>query len=492
MRLKYASLILYALNIGGMILGFAFTLLFTRRVSVEDYSVWVMISKYVGYLILPSVIYTNWIPRDISRGNNTSKTGLFSSVLFSMIMLPLYALLIYEASSSLNQPLIPLIISILILPLEYLNTVLSSIASGYAPQRTGYASFIMKLGQIASGYFLIGFLVLGLTGAVIAIVIGKLCSAIIGLYLNSGLLKNSAFSRKTLSSWLRSSWLHAMGILYALVFSLDVLVVRIFFGSEIPVAYYGLCMSITSLALFAGVVSSTVYPRIISKKSFDDLRDSIWLTLFLSMPAFFILLFFTDPICALFKLDYLPMANALRVFAFSAIIQTLLSLIAAAYAGLDPFDESALTAKSLYKSALFKSNLIVLLVDGAYLLTLLVICQIEASAQQFILMWSLIFTGCFATQFIIFNYMIKRDFGIVFPFKTLFKDIITFTMPAIPAALISFFWKIPLENTFYFAFLNLLYPVATSMLFYVGLLFIISRKFRAVVNAAIHALSLKK
>lgn len=435
------------------------------------------------------MIYTNWIPRDISRGKNTSKTGLYSSLLFATITLPLYIILVFEASSSLNQPLIPLLISVFLLPLEYLITLQTSVASGYAPQRTGYASFVMKAGQLTSGYLLIGFLTMGLTGAVIAIIIGKACSALIGLYLNWGILKKSQFSWQTLKIWMRSSWLHVISIIYALIFSLDVIVVRVFFGSEIPIAYYGLCMSITSIALFASVVSSTVYPRIISKKNLDDLRDSIWLVLFLSMPVFFLLFFFTEPIIALFGIKYLPMAPALKIFAFSAIIQALLGLITAAYVGLDRFDEGDLTAKSLYRSALFKLNIIVLIINCGYLLALLSVSLIGVQIEEFTVMWASIFVLCIIAQFIIFNYLIKRDFRVFFPFKILFRDIITFTIPAIPIALISSFWVIPLEISFYLMIQSLILPVATSIILYTAILLIISKKFRITVHSILCALT---
>jgi len=476
------------MSIGGMVLGFAFTFLFTRRVSIEEYSVWVMISKYVGYLIMPSVIYTNWVPRDISRGNNTSRTGLYSSIIFGLVTMPLYALIIFESSKSFNQPLTPLLISILILPLEYLITIQQSIASGYAPQKNGYINFAMKVGQLASGLLLIGSLAMGLTGAVIAVVIGKLMSALLGLYLNRDILKKAKFNKPTLTSWLRSSWLHLMSIAYSLIFTLDVVFVRAFYGSEVPIAYYGLCMSIVSLASFAGVVSTSVYPRIISNSNLDDLKDAIWLVLLLAMPVFFLLLFFAEPACALFGVKYLPMAQALRIFSFSAIIQALSSLLNTAYIGLDQFDRNHLTTKSLYKSTIFKSNLTLLIINGAYLALVSAVSFSGLPADQLILSWGVILLIAYLTQFSVLCFLIKRDFGVSLELASQLKDVIIFSVSAIPIAAISYYWAIPLEINFQTMLLNAFPPVLLSGILYVGMLFALSDKFRSIVRSTIRVL----
>lgn len=471
-----------------MVLGFAFTFLLTRRVTIEDYSVWVMISKYVGYLVMPSVIYTNWIPRDISRGNNNSKTGFYSSILFGLIMMPLYAIIIFEASQKFNQPIIPLLISIIILPLEYLNTIQYSIASGYAPQKIGYANFSMKAGQLASGFLLIASLAMGLTGAVIAIIIGKIISAIIGLHLNWGIIKTSSFDKKILISWLRSSWLHSMSIVYTIIFSLDVIVVNILFGNEIPIAYYGLSMSIVSLASFASVVSNAVYPRIVSKNNISDLNESIWLILLLSLPVFFLLLFFAEPICALFGTKYIPMSYALRIFSFSAIIQTFTNLFNTAYLGLDQFDKYQITVKSLRHSSFFKSNLIMLIINTIYLALVSIISLVNLTSNQFILAWSILFASIFSLQMVIFYRMIKHDFKITITIMPLLKEVMLLTISAFPIMIIYFIWPISIEATFLTMLIQLFPPILFSLILYGVTLFTISHKFRTIIRLIVNEL----
>lgn len=146
-RLRYASLSVYVLNFFGAFFSFLFLALLARKLSVEDYAIWVMVFKYIGYVAIPSVIYTFWLQRNISRGQNSSRTGLYSSLLFSVVSLPFYLILIYVVSAGFDQPIVPLTLSTAILFFEYVNSSLSSVSSGYAPEINGYASIALKSGE---------------------------------------------------------------------------------------------------------------------------------------------------------------------------------------------------------------------------------------------------------------------------------------------------------------------------------------------------------
>ena len=155
-RLRYASILNYILNIGGIFFGFFFITLVARRLTVEEYGIWVMVLRYVSYLIMPGAIYSYWLPRNISRGQNTSKTGLFTSILFGLASIPFYFLLVQTASRELDQPILPLTLPSILLFLEYINTSLSPIASGHAPQIVGYGTFFHIMHIFRFKRFVIG------------------------------------------------------------------------------------------------------------------------------------------------------------------------------------------------------------------------------------------------------------------------------------------------------------------------------------------------
>lgn len=67
--LLYSSFMVYDFNFLGSVFSAFFYALLTRFISIEEYGVFVMILRYVGYFAIPSVIFTYWLPRDIIRGN---------------------------------------------------------------------------------------------------------------------------------------------------------------------------------------------------------------------------------------------------------------------------------------------------------------------------------------------------------------------------------------------------------------------------------------
>jgi hypothetical protein len=473
---------MYVLNVGGTILGFFVTILITRRISVEDYGVWTMISNYVGYLILPSIAYSPWLVRNISRGQNTSRSGVYISLAIGIVLTPLYLLLMFVFSQGFSQPLVPLLLSTGILPLEYLNTCFNNIASGYAPQKAGYGSFVMKLGQAVSVYLFLAFLAMGLTGAVLAIIVGKFLMVMVNLYANWGILKESKFELSTVISWFRSSWVNLLAVVYTLIFSLDVIVVRVFYGSAIPVAFYGLSMSILSLSVFSNVVSSSLYPRIICKRNLEDLPEAIWLLLLLSVPIFLIVIIYATPICAIFGSGYLLMAWPLRAFSVATIFQLLSGLASVAYTGLEACDANELSSRKLIRSALLKSNVVMVIFSSLYLFSLFFVSLIGFPLVQFATLWGSILAITYFLQFVAQVFLIRRDFKATFPIKELIRRYVIFSIPVLPMVIPYFLIKIDIVPGFYQMVENSILPVILSVLLYGVFLYLIDAKFRKILK----------
>jgi len=489
-RLRYASILNYVLNIGSMVFGFLFITLVARRLTVEEYGVWVMILRYVSYLIIPGAIYSYWLPRNISRGQNTSRTGLYTSIIFGLILVPFYLLMVQTVSRELDQPIFPLALSSLILFLEYINTSLGTISSGYAPQINGYGSFVLKVSQAVSAYLLIGFWSLGLTGAVIAAVIGRFCLNAVSLTMNRSILRSSKFDLSVMRSWLKASMLP---IFTSITFSLpafDTLVVRVFYGSEVPIAYYGIAMNLLSIVLATSVVSASLYPKILAKKNLEDLKEAIWLALLLSMPALYLILLYAEPFSAIFGVKYLNAAWPLRALAFASFLQLFSVLVWIAYTGLESADEDTLSFKVLFRSAIFKSNLVNLVTGFLYLVSLVAFSFLALTATSYVELWGAALTIFYTLSFVILVMLIKRDFGQTFPFRTLARDLVIFTVPAIPMCLPLLLIRVQIAEIFYQMILNLIPPVIASLLLYFVTLYAIEGKFRSTVRDAMRKLHL--
>lgn len=488
-RLRFASLVMYVLSIGGALFSLYFVTLLTRRVSVEEYGVWVMITRYASYFIIPSVIYSYWLPRNISRGENTSRTGLYSSIIMGITAIPFYLVLVQIISREFEQPLLPLMISTGFVFLDYLGCSLSSISGGHSPQIIGYASFAFRAGQAISGWLFVGLWALGLTGGVIAALIGRLMMNCLYLIMNRKLLKQSRFKSTIFVSWLKTSWLPLFGSIAGILYTFDVLVVRALYGSEVPIAFYGVATSILNVVLFAFAVTSSLYPKILSKGNLDDLREAIWLTLFLTMPVICIILFYAQPLCAIFGLKYVPVALPLMLFTVASFIQLLASLAGTSYVGLEKADEKALLSRTLLRSAMFKSIVVSLFVNIVYIALVTAISFLISNVEVFVSLWGVISAMSFALSFVFYTLLLKRDFGQPFPFKILARDLAVFILPMAPAFLPLMLFRIEIVEGFYQMFQNLFVPVVLSFILYFSSLYAIDKKFRTTLRDAFRKLT---
>lgn len=488
-RLRFASLVMYVLSIGGALFSLYFVTLLARRVSVEDWGVWIMITRYATYIVIPSTIYSFWLSRNISRGQNTSRTGLYSSIIMGITAIPFYLVLMQIISTEFNQPILPLILSTGFVFFDFISNSLTSMSCGYSPEIVGYANFSFKVGQAISGWAFVGLWSFGLTGGVIAALIGRVLLNCLFLIMNYKLLKQSIFKLTVFISWLKTSWLPLFSSIIGMIYTLDVIIVRAFYGSEVPIAFYGIATNIMAVVLFASVVTTSLYPKILSKGNLDDLREAIWLILLMTMPVICIILFYAQPLCAIFGLKYVSAAVPLMFFAIASFFQLLSSLAGTSYVGLEKADETSLHSGTLLRSAIFKGTMISFFVNIIYIALVTAISLLISNVEFVVSLWGIATAISYALSFILSIILIKRDFNQPFPFKILAKDLIIFILPMIPALLPFILFKIELVEGFYQMVQNLFVPVALSFILYFASLYAIDKKFRVTIKDAIRKLS---
>jgi len=484
-RLRYASIVLFGLNIAGAIFSFFFIALITNKLSIEDYGTWVMILKYVQYMMLPSIIYTLWLPRELCRGQNSARTGLYASFIFGVVSVPLYLILMLAIALNFNQPLVPLLLSCLVLFFEYTFTSLSSISSSYAPEQNGYSSVGMKAGQAIFGFVLVGTMSAGLTGAVIAAIAGRAIMNAISLYYNRKFIATSSFDMSTFKGWLSKFWLPLFGSLIGLIQTLDVIVVRIFYGNEIPIAYYGVCINILTVALLANAVASSLYPKIVSKKNLSDMPEAIWLLLLFSVPVVFAILLYAEPLIAIFGIKYVGVAWALRVFSIAFFIQLLSTLPGAAYQALESLDEKeSATTRLLINSAWFKNSLVTLVANSLYLGMLMTFASFGYPSLNFVSIWGAITVFSNGVYLVLILFLLKRDFNQNFPLKLVAKNLAILSAP-VPLMMIPFcLVQVSLSENVFIMMQNLALPGVSSFLLYFLCLSCIDKRFRKTIHDA--------
>lgn len=79
-RLRYSGVINFVAAIVSLLISFGFVVVITRRLSVEEFGLWALISALVSYPLMPTSIWGYWYPRFVARGVPKS-TGTAFAVL---------------------------------------------------------------------------------------------------------------------------------------------------------------------------------------------------------------------------------------------------------------------------------------------------------------------------------------------------------------------------------------------------------------------------
>ncbi len=483
-------MLLYGFSIVGAILAFIFATTVTRRLSIDDYSSYVLLMRYVTLFAIPSTIYTYWVTRNISRDNNTSRTGIVSSLFFGGLSIPIYLVLVQLLSTGANPPITLLLLTAVILLIEYINGSLASISNGYAPEINGYGTVTLKAIQATFGFILVGVMMVGLSGAIIAVLLGKIGLFIVELVMNRRLIRSSKFETGVLKKWITVSWLPLFNALPTILFSFDVAIVQLFYASGAPIAYYGVAMSVVQAILFSNVVTNSLFPKILAKRNLDDLHESIWLLLLLSIPFFFIILFYAEPIVTIFGIQYSSIGNILRLFTLASFIGNIANLCWVSYLGLDRSDEAMLSSRSLLKSKIFKATLFNMAFYSIYIIVLMVVSTQNYSAFAISEAWAFITMLPSLGMIAVISYYLKKDYRASFPFLLLIKSIIRFSIPSIIMLFPLYLLPISIVSGFYNMISNMVVPILLSLSLYFFMLYVLDFKFRTLLKDLMRKINL--
>jgi hypothetical protein len=200
-------------------------------------------------------------------------------------------------------------------------------------------------------------------------------------------------------------------------------------------------------------------------------------------------MFYAQPLCAIFGLKYVSVALPLRLFTVASLIQLLSSLAATSYVGLEKADEKTLLSRKLLRSAMFKSTVVSFFVNIIYIVLVATVSFLFSNVEVFVSLWGLISAISYILSFVSYSLLLKRDFGQLFPFKILVRNLAVFTLPMFPAFIPLMLFKIEIVEGFYQMFQNLFVPVALSTVLYFSSLYAIDKKFRATLRSAFQRLT---
>lgn len=414
-RLKYATLVNSLSKFLSLLAGLIFTVFVARRLTVLEFGLWTLVFKYISYVTPFTVIFTYWIPRTISQGVNTAKTGLFLAVFLGTIASLIYAGIAFSASVFLGQPLNYLLVALVIVFQFYIDRCLNSIASAHAPQYTGFSNVFLKTFQAVSAFLFVIVLKLGFLGVIISVIMGRIASISLLYYVDRPLITESKLDFNMVKDWIGKSWLPLFNSFTDVLLVLDALIVRSIFGSEEPIAYHGISMSLVGVTAVSTQVLPALYTRLLAKRNVNDILEAFWIASLLAIPSIVGLIVYTEPIAAVYNLKYVTAAWAIRVFAISSFLQLLFALLATSLRGLETRDFN--TGNSLTETVLFKMPVLKSLTTLLYLAAVGAVSYIFiGDAIRLVLSWGILYCLMWIATITAYNWLLMIEFRIDLPY----------------------------------------------------------------------------
>ena len=278
-RLKYAMSINYVGRMFAMIINVFFVLIITRKLTILEFSAWIILSKFFGYTTIFTAIYVLWTRRAISRGWNVTKNALkTATILGGIVSLIGLAIMFYIAMSFAILVLVVILFAIIIFE-EYILRALLAVSSGYKPEYIGFYHIISSSTKVATAYILILIIRMGLLGAVIALMASKFIALSVLFWLNRNMIVSSSYDREISMKWIQYSWYPlAVNAITAAV-SLDVILVKILTGNDLVISYYGVVFFLTYFIASPVEMRSALSAKILARRNLNDIDEAFWMIL---------------------------------------------------------------------------------------------------------------------------------------------------------------------------------------------------------------------
>lgn len=375
--------------------GTIFVVMVTRKLSPEDLGLWVLIGSLISYILIIRPIISYWSTREIARGENVEKTALVTGGLSSTIGTTVYFGIAISISAYLGVELFVLLIASALIPLQFINDILTSIALSKKPQSISYSLLVFESSKTPIGIFFVVFLQLGIVGVLLTVILSTAIQQIL-LWIWMAQHIRGEIKLHYVKYWLKMSWLPMYQSGSRLIRSLDVLIYPLLTGSFIGLAYWGVSQAIGQIVSHSERVNQGLYPKLlaIGKKEFAEI--SLKRTMFVAIPLLGASIIFAKP--ALYVLNplyidgvYIVIILSLRSFIF--LITSICFTILQAYEIVDINKDTSF--KQYIKSKLFLLPTLNYISHGSYVailaLFLFSISDFSSIESDTVTIWSLIY-----------------------------------------------------------------------------------------------------
>ena len=427
-RVTYSGLIGFVVGIVSVLTGIMFTIIVTRRLSPEEFGIWAIIGSMLAYFLIAEPIISYWSTRQIARGEPTGKTSLFSSTMFSFGTIPVYLILAYFVSSVSSEHLDFLLLGAVLLPVMFVSQTLVSINLAHKPHAISFGLLGFESIKIPAGLALVYFLVLGVTGAILAILVAYLGKIVIQLYFAQPKLKDK-FSIQIFRRWIKLSWIPLYGNIGSFIWSLDIVLFSIITGSLVGVAYYGVSIAISSVIAHAGMISQAIYPKLLAEQKSEFIQENFSRLLYFAIPLLGFTIIFSKSALFILNPVYIIASTVVILLSFRTFFYVINGVFYKILLGVETVDvEKNPTFSKLVKSKLIQVPTIINIHYGLYIgilvSVLLLLNSTNISDLDLIIIWSTISVALQIPFCIYIFILVQKSVNLSIPFVDISKYVI--------------------------------------------------------------------
>jgi len=261
-RVTYSGLVSFGINLISVVTGLVFTLIVTRKLSVEEFGTWGLINGIIIYAMVISPIITYWVSREVARGERTAKTAIISNGVLSIAGVVIYLVAAFIVGLQSDADLNILLFATILIPILFIEHSLTAINLGHNPQASSYGFLVFEILKILAALLLIYYLKFGLEGAILASLVAYIGKIGIQAFYSKDQLR-SKLQKNYLIKWLKLFWVPTYRTLPSLLASSDVVIFSIMTGSVVGVAYYTSARTIGLLVNHVRGLNKGLYPKLL-------------------------------------------------------------------------------------------------------------------------------------------------------------------------------------------------------------------------------------
>jgi len=494
-RVTYSGLIAFAVSIAGLVTGTFFVVIVTRQLEPEEFGIWTLISSMVYYVGIIEPLISYWTTRQIVRGEQIGKTAFFTGSIFSIGGFTVYSVVAIFVSASLGASFEVLILASVLIPLNMISGVVSSISAGYKPQITSYGVITFEVSKLPLGFIFVYIAQWGIVGALLTIIFASSLRTILLVIMTREMIVG-AIKFSTIKFWLKMSWLIAYQNISGIVFRLDVMLISFATTSFTSLAFWGAAQTIGYMVIHSGQIAQALYPKLLAAGKKEIAEDSLKKTIFFALPILAASIVFAKSGLNILNPQFVDAVYAVYFIALAAFSNTIRGVFYSILYGYETVDISKLASfKEYVKSKLFFIPTLDYVWTGSYVAILaffLIFLKTPEMSEIFIVtVWSSILLAVSIPTTLYVIILVIRQHKISIPYLSITKFLGAAFLASIIVFLIS--EEIVTYHESIFDFLPEILPIILlGGIIYLGITYAIDDSTRKLIKLILTEFSRKK